>query len=303
MNTSPFLASFFCSNCSLPIKLEPSLLDNGLLEETLAPLIAETVASAEPDTGSESDKHANGHELKPPLGGTSGRRAGTTKGIPVHDSFVMLTRSQLVAAPTQTHTATSPTSKENGYEHKGSLSHRLKITSKLFDLLSGITNVDHPICQDCADDLTVKMEKKVAELRKEKESYSNYLKTLEIDDGSEESDAIFSDLEALKEKEEASMRVLQELEAEANKLADELKAVESELKDLDDAEISYWQDVNRLQTQLRTYENERDSITFKFDYATLQLEKLKRTNVYNDTFRIWHDGPFGTINGDGLSYL
>ncbi|KAI8850610.1 Atg6/Beclin [Chytridium lagenaria] len=84
---------------------------------------------------------------------------------------------------------------------------------------------------------------------------------------------------------------------------DELKSVENELKDLDDAEISYWQDVNRLQSQLSTYENERDSITLKFDYATVQLEKLKKTNVYNDTFRIWHDGPFGTINGFRMGRL
>lgn len=31
------------------------------------------------------------------------------------------------------------------------------------------------------------------------------------------------------------------------------------------------------------------------DYAT--LEKLERTNVYNDAFCIGHDGVFGTING------
>jgi len=31
------------------------------------------------------------------------------------------------------------------------------------------------------------------------------------------------------------------------------------------------------------------------DFAT--LEKLERTNVYNDAFCIGHDGVFGTING------
>ncbi len=28
-----------------------------------------------------------------------------------------------------------------------------------------------------------------------------------------------------------------------------------------------------------------------------QIERLKRTNVYNDVFHIWHRGPFGTIAG------
>ena len=34
-----------------------------------------------------------------------------------------------------------------------------------------------------------------------------------------------------------------------------------------------------------------------------QLERLKRTNVYNDVFRIWHDGHFGTINNFRLGLL
>ena len=39
--------------------------------------------------------------------------------------------------------------------------------------------------------------------------------------------------------------------------------------------------------------------------ATTQgkLERLKRTNVCNDAFLIWHDGPFGTINGLRLGRL
>lgn len=31
------------------------------------------------------------------------------------------------------------------------------------------------------------------------------------------------------------------------------------------------------------------------NYAALNM--LKRTNVYSDVFKIWHDGPFGTISG------
>jgi beclin 1 len=49
--------------------------------------------------------------------------------------------------------------------------------------------------------------------------------------------------------------------------------------------------------QLKGMQNERDSVNLKYDFAAKQLEKLEKTNVYNDTFRIWHDGPFGTING------
>ena len=35
----------------------------------------------------------------------------------------------------------------------------------------------------------------------------------------------------------------------------------------------------------------------QIDRAESQLERLKRTNVYNDVFHIWHRGAFGTIAG------
>lgn len=34
-----------------------------------------------------------------------------------------------------------------------------------------------------------------------------------------------------------------------------------------------------------------------------QLEKLKKTNVFNATFHIWHSGHFGTINNFRLGRL
>merc|ERR1712107_929293 len=34
-----------------------------------------------------------------------------------------------------------------------------------------------------------------------------------------------------------------------------------------------------------------------------QLDKLKKTNVYNAAFHIWHSGHFGTINGFRLGRL
>ena len=41
----------------------------------------------------------------------------------------------------------------------------------------------------------------------------------------------------------------------------------------------------------------------KIEVAQSQLEMLKRTNVLNDAFHIWHDGDFGTINNFRLGRL
>ena len=44
-------------------------------------------------------------------------------------------------------------------------------------------------------------------------------------------------------------------------------------------------------------------MNLKYDHDTRQLEKLQKTNVYNDTFYIVNEGHFGTINGFRLGYL
>jgi hypothetical protein len=42
---------------------------------------------------------------------------------------------------------------------------------------------------------------------------------------------------------------------------------------------------------------ERDALLGKIDRASQRLQLLKNINVFNDAFKIWHDGPFGTISG------
>ena len=42
---------------------------------------------------------------------------------------------------------------------------------------------------------------------------------------------------------------------------------------------------------------------YYFRYNQSQLDKLKKTNVFNATFHIWHSGHFGTINGFRLGRL
>ena len=35
----------------------------------------------------------------------------------------------------------------------------------------------------------------------------------------------------------------------------------------------------------------------QIDQTSSHLERLRHTNVYNDAFHIWHEGPFATISG------
>ena len=66
---------------------------------------------------------------------------------------------------------------------------------------------------------------------------------------------------------------------------------------MDSLEDRYWVDLNDHFLRSRALGEEREAILHRIEVASHRLEVLKRTNVYNDAFRIWHDGSFGTING------
>ena len=56
-----------------------------------------------------------------------------------------------------------------------------------------------------------------------------------------------------------------------------------------------------LQLELKV--QEQRSTQLREERLDVKLERLKRTNVCNDAFYIWHDGPFGTINNFRLGRL
>ncbi|KAJ3412956.1 hypothetical protein HDV05_008671 [Chytridiales sp. JEL 0842] len=290
-----------------PVKLDPSLLEHTTIEDAVLPLseLGSSTSSYSSASGSQPTitqpplplvNQSSLHVTLSPIA-----RLGTPyrTNVPIQDSFVVLSKSH--AGPAGSSSVSTVTRPQAGgilpSEHKGSLSHRLRVAGKLFDLISGVSDVDHPLCQDCAHELTIKLEKKLSEVRKERDCYTVFLAKLkEEEEQKAKPKSLGGDIEALKEKERHALDVLRELEKEASALKVELAEAESELKELDEAELS-------MQTQLRSIQIERDSVNMKYDFAAKQLEKLEKTNVYNDTFRIWHDGPFGTINGFRLGRL
>src|SRR6266498_3004809 len=93
------------------------------------------------------------------------------------------------------------------------------------------------------------------------------------------------------------------LEKERAALEEEVAALEAEARELDVEEEEFWRSRNAFALTLAEFQNERDALNMKYDHDSRQLEKLQRTNVYNDTFCIGHDGTFGTINGLRLGRL
>jgi len=176
--------------------------------------------------------------------------------------------------------------------------------AKLFEIVSSRSDIDHPICVECSDVLVEELQKKLEGLGRERDAYVSFLKQAQADAPTDEE--LRAQEQALRQaqKAEADAREqVRKLEQEKAALDAELASLEEESAQLDSQEETFWRERNVFSSRLADFQSERDSINSKFDHDSRQLEKLQRSNVYNDTFCISHDGTFATINGLRLGRL
>ncbi|XP_060251635.1 beclin-1 isoform X2 [Ovis aries] len=220
-SSSTMQVSFVCQRCSQPLKLDTSfkILDRVTIQELTAPLLA----TAQLKPGETQEEEANSGEE--PFIET--RQDGVSRRF-IPPARMMSTESA------NSFTLIGEASDGGTMEN---LSRRLKVTGDLFDIMSGQTDVDHPLCEECTDTLLDQLDTQLNVTENECQNY--------------------------KYQREYSEFKRQQLE-----LDDELKSVENQMR-----------------------------------YAQMQLDKLKKTNVFNATFHIWHSGQFGTINNFRLGRL
>ena len=226
-------------------------------------------------------------------------------------SFIYLTESQMghpqsqpperPSTPTKLRRASSSRVADELEAPRGDEMDRI---NRLFEILSARSDIDHPICVECSDMLVEGLQKKLDAASKERDAYVTHLKEVRAEQPSEED--IKAQEAALKKAEQDradALNELKKLEAEKKALDDEIMGLEGESQQLDKEEEKFWRERNAFATKLADFQSERDSINAKYNNDSQLLEKLQRSNVYNDTFCISHDGSFATINGLRLGRL
>jgi beclin 1 len=91
-----------------------------------------------------------------------------------NESFVVLTQSQIQKSPPKQDgvpNGTTAGSGENGVDRR--------ISAKLFDAISGRSDIDYPMCTECADILLETMSAKHAEVKRERDGYLDYIKVIQ----------------------------------------------------------------------------------------------------------------------------
>ena len=223
-------------------------------------------------------------------------------------SFVMLTESQFGPPAVDTSSTSHPVRKgshsHDRNQDNGSFSTQIEKATRLFEIVSARSDIDHHICVECTDLLVEGLQKRLNASTKERDAYVSFLRSLNASvPSTEDIETAEQSLKESLQAEEAAFAELQALEREKQSLDEEIAGLEEESRQLDADEESFWRARNGFSLTLGEFQTERDALNMRYDHDSQQLERLQRTNVYNDAFCIGHDGYFGTINALRLGRL
>lgn len=170
---------------------------------------------------------------------------------------------------------------------------------KIMALASGQAEADHPVCSDCLRNVVEEVKRQVDQAVEEHRIYQEAHLRLEEElqghppDEAERLEAAIAEMEA---EERDLLAALQSCDAEEAELQAELERQRRQEEQLRRDEEEFWLNVAEYQLDFEESEEERAVTTNAIQYATAELNRLKRTNVLNDMFHIAQDGAFGTIN-------
>ncbi|KAL8650228.1 MAG: hypothetical protein Q9210_003956 [Variospora velana] len=322
-----------CQKCRAPLKLDSSLQDlnrsaldlvTGSRAHTFEPTTTtarnpfpqerkELYDKASQDVSSPVFKRV----IPPPRQGIGSQpvvAAATKAGLKDNPamSFVMLTDSQVVPSQASTRESSKPLPKSKSRtglepvdsDDSPSISQQIESSTRLFEILSARSDIDHPICTECTDLLLTSLQSRLSSAQKERDTYITFLKSLNTTSPTPSAlQKAQSSLASARAAEEKAFSTLLALEKEKADLDAEIASLDAESSALDAEEQAFWRDRNAFALTLSEFQSERDALNAAYEHDARLLERLQRTNVYNDCFCISHDGHFGTINGLRLGRL
>ena len=90
--------------------------------------------------------------------------------------------------------------------------------------MSGNTEVDHPLCEECTDSLLNQLDQQLHTAERELENYKELMKTLEKQDDFDE-EALDSELAQLRIEEKELLEELNKVEQDREKVASDMKGI------------------------------------------------------------------------------
>ena len=176
---------------------------------------------------------------------------------PPNESFVLLQDSVVHNIPSPTPSYDRNTNKSSAQDivadksgrpleddiSPSPLSHHLRSTARLFNLLSSRTEIDHPLCAECTQILLTNLQKQLDETKKERDGYIAFEKEVRKEREREAQGFSKVDtekkIERLKIEEEMVMQQLREAEKEQQQLETDLRQMSADEAALEQEEAEY----------------------------------------------------------------
>ncbi|CAI4053194.1 beclin 1 SKDI_16G1550 [Saccharomyces kudriavzevii IFO 1802] len=183
------------------------------------------------------------------------------------------------------------------------LSTQVNAVTNVFNILSSQTNIDYPICQDCCNLLIHRLKSEYDDAIKERDTYAQFLSKLETQNKeisetiSQKQSSNLSENESLKKEKKRLLEQLLRLEATDNDLDEELTRLQERKVSLEDEKLQKLRDQNLMDLNNIQFNKNLQSLKVQYELSLNQLDKLRKINIFNATFKISHSGPFATING------
>ncbi|TBU61632.1 APG6-domain-containing protein [Dichomitus squalens] len=331
--------NFVCQQCKQPLQLDASLVDLApsaydIVASSLPPATtsspirqasgAEKLAQLpSPSSAKAAWRNSVQGSTSSALSSPTTQRKQTQRG-PSHpnESFVLLQDSVIRTIPTNLpltpHAKKSSVSKSRSttvavppapapeepspHPNPSPLSHHLRSSLRLFNLLSSRTDLDHPLCAECTHILLGTLTRQLEETKKERDGYIAFEKEVRKEKERESAAGtgkaeVEGKIERLKDEERLAIEQLKAAERERQQLEEELKNLEHEETALEEEEAEFWRQHNAHLLKAAEQASQLAALRAAYAADSAVLDKLERTNVYNDAFCIGHDGVFGTING------
>lgn len=194
----------------------------------------------------------------------------------------------------------------------------------LFDIISSKSEIDYPVCSECAEVLKNSLKQKYEDDCKERDTYIKFFSQLQAESDAHfahHPDSAFSssgsitssnnleveelnkEIEDLNTQNEQSLLTLKQAETQQEELEKELESLRKELKSLQMKEEEYYKTKNQFALEISELIKENDRVSSVKTQDQNTLTRLQKINTYNDVFCIGFDGTFGTINGLRLGYM
>ncbi|XP_014677324.1 PREDICTED: beclin-1-like [Priapulus caudatus] len=280
---------FLCQKCFQPLQLDSSF--NAVDEKILADLNVPAARATRNQGSTGTRDHVPPTDKLPEDGQPEALWKQNIGPSPGHSSVDSGNEFMLVEKGSSTNS------------HMGTLSHQFGITARLFDIITEQSDVDHPLCEECTDTLLDQLDQQLKMTEDECKEYRDFLEQMQERPSGDALAGLDEQLSRLRMQEQMLTEQLQMIDNERREIGAELVKVTEEEQQAKQEEERYYREYTECKRLQLEYDDEHRSVDNQLKYAQTQLDKLKKTNVFNATFHIWHNGHFGTINNFRLGRL